>query len=133
MVDKLVVKDCHVGPIELPQGAAFSQQVADRVFQETQVRISYRYRKQWEHGKTGLRPPIRQDGGGDGMCREIRHGPRDDRGGAVFQGSPQPREGIGAPETEKSLKGWKQLANNPKICLETEVMAGQARKGAGLQ
>ena len=50
MVDKVAAQDCHMGPADLPEGVVFSQRLSDRVFQETQVRINYRDRKQWWHG-----------------------------------------------------------------------------------
>ena len=51
MVDKLALRDCHMGPMQLPEGAEFSQQLADSIFQDTQVRAHYRARKQWGPGK----------------------------------------------------------------------------------
>ena len=51
MMSKLAAQECHMGPMQLPEGTEFSQQVADRVFEETRVRAHYRARKQWGPGK----------------------------------------------------------------------------------
>ncbi len=40
-----------MGPIEVGEGVTFTHRVADQVFCETGVRISYRWRGQWCSGK----------------------------------------------------------------------------------
>ena len=77
----------HMGPLPLPEGVVFSQELSDRVLLETGVRASYRHRPHWGTGKLmTLAGPI--DNLQEALTRIILYGTAVGGGGGGEGGGP---------------------------------------------